>query len=83
MSSLSTYAAWSTTDTISATSTTEAMDTSADNTEAKENDVALAGAQATTEVNAPDGEGKTEAAVLPSDVAADAATPSGNKNGKR
>ncbi|KAH0152927.1 hypothetical protein KCU86_g21360, partial [Aureobasidium melanogenum] len=65
-----------------APATTEPMDTSADNTESKENDAALAGAQATTEVNAPDGEGKTEAAVLPSDVA-DAATPTANKNGKR
>ncbi|KAG9638663.1 hypothetical protein KCU64_g13711, partial [Aureobasidium melanogenum] len=71
-----------TTESTEAPATTEPMDTSADNTEAKENDAALAGAQATTEVNAPDGEGKTEAAVLPSDVA-DAATPAGNKNGKR
>ncbi|KEQ93469.1 hypothetical protein AUEXF2481DRAFT_321291 [Aureobasidium subglaciale EXF-2481] len=74
-----------TTEAVEAPATTEAMDTSADNTETKENDIATAGPQATTEVNAPDGEGKTEVATLPSDVAdaADAATPSGNKNGKR
>ncbi|KAI5277011.1 hypothetical protein E4T47_00226 [Aureobasidium subglaciale] len=74
-----------TTEAVEVPATTEAMDTSADNTETKENDIATAGPQATTEVNAPDGEGKTEVATLPSDVAdaADAATPSGNKNGKR
>ncbi|KAH0312646.1 hypothetical protein KCU74_g13629, partial [Aureobasidium melanogenum] len=71
-----------TTESTEAPATSEPMDTSADKTEAKENDAALAGAQATTEVTAPDGEGKTEADVLPSDVV-DAATPSGNKNGKR
>ncbi|THW48895.1 hypothetical protein D6D21_02704 [Aureobasidium pullulans] len=69
-------------DILLAPATTEAMDTSADNADAKESDVAAAGPQATTEVNAPDGEGKTEAAVLPSE-AADVATPSTSKNGKR
>ncbi|KAI4790971.1 hypothetical protein E4T45_13067, partial [Aureobasidium sp. EXF-8846] len=83
MTEAPTEAPAATTESTEAPATTEAMDTSADNTEAKENDVALAGPQATTEVNAPDGEGKAEAAILPSDVVADAATPSANKNGKR
>lgn len=72
------------TDFASAAATTEVKDTESSNAENKEQDVATAGPQATTEANAPDGEGQAEAAVLPSEVAADAtATPSTNKNAKR
>ena len=62
----------------------EPATTDAKATEAKEQDVATAGPQATTEANAPDGEGKAEAAELPSEAAdPSATTPSANKNGKR
>lgn len=66
-----------------ATTASEPALSNGDTTATTSDDATAAGAVATTEVNAPDGDGKAEVEDLPSAVAADDGTPSSGKNQKR